>query len=352
MNKTDFSTNSKLDSNILSVEVLKNSDEDYQYAYYLMKDNIKIEVKWYTNNNSARFELYESGNYHIVCFIKQLEEKVVIETRQYNFQTDTFETSLKKSTRPLKCNISIYGSCVTRDLFELKENTFLNLKSYIARQSILSAVSSPIPCEKDNIKLKSNFQKNVIYNDFVKNTFNLLENDSSDYIIIDLIDERFSLMNYKNSIITVSPYLVESGYFTTIDEMSVIKQPNGQYCYQDINIDTFINLFCKKILEIYDSSNIILHKAIMLDKYIDKQMKIQEFSKNYLENSKKVNGKINYIYNLLEKNLRCGLVVDVCKDYYADENHKWGLAPMHYCNEYYRVVLRKIEDYLTNKIEG
>lgn len=350
MNKFDFSAKSKLDSNILSVEVLKSSDENYQYAYYLMKDNSKAEVIWYTNKNTAQFQLNDSGNYRIICFIQLLGEKVILETCQYSFQLDNQSFFREETASSYKYHISIYGSCVTRDLFELKENTFMQLKSYIARQSILSAVSPPIPCEKDDFKLDSNFKKNAVYNDFVKNSFTLLKNDQSDYIIIDLIDERFSLMSYKNSILTVSSYLIESGYFTDINAVPMVKHYGNQYYYLNTNIKKFLKIFCKRIGEIYEPENIILHKAFMLNKYIDKQMTMHNFDKNHLANNRKINERLSYIYDFLEKKMHCGLVIDICQDFHASENHKWGLAPMHYCEEYYREVLRILEEYLTNKI--
>ena len=245
-------------------------------------------------------------------------------------------------------NTSIFGSCVTRDLFELDENNFLTLKSYIARQSILSSVSPAIPCNKEDINLKSNFQKMAVYNDLAKNTFNILENDKSEYLIIDLIDERFALIQHKNTILTASPYLVDSNYFNEINYSQIEKRANG-YFFNNKNIDIFLDMFCQNILKIYAPPKIILHKGYMLDKYINKKNKIKKFDINYQKNNKRVNDKINYMYDYIETKLQCGLVVNFCKKFYASENHKWGLAPMHYCTEYYQAVLYKIRDYLISK---
>ena len=52
------------------------------------------------------------------------------------------------------------------------------------------------------------------------------------------------------------------------------------------------------------------------------------------------------MYAYLEEQLSIGdrkiFSIDVCEDYFALEEHQWGLAPMHYCREYYQEVLEQI----------
>ena len=38
--------------------------------------------------------------------------------------------------------------------------------------------------------------------------------------------------------------------------------------------------------------------------------------------------------------------LDLCRGYCASESHKWGLAPMHYQDEYYINVLEQIKEAL------
>ena len=49
----------------------------------------------------------------------------------------------------------------------------MNLKSYIARQSVVSSVSKPISITYNDIQLNSEFQKKAVFNDFNKNTFDI-----------------------------------------------------------------------------------------------------------------------------------------------------------------------------------
>ena len=56
----------------------------------------------------------------------------------------------------------------------------------------------------------SNLLDRLTDNDLKKNTFNALKSSKSKYLIIDLIDERFNLAKYKNSIVTLSNEMVQS----------------------------------------------------------------------------------------------------------------------------------------------
>lgn len=259
-----------------------------------------------------------------------------------------------------KYEISIFGSCVTRDLLEYNKSIF-DLKTYVARQSIVSSVSKPIVCNLDDIKLKSNFKKNQVYGDLVKNTFERLKNDGSKFLLIDLIDERFQLIKYENTILTYSSELMESDFMHDIKLLSrVNNKVNSKilnffnkfnrkkpiYIINNVELDCFIDEFIDKILDIYNSENIIVHKAKMLDFYKDTSGAIKQFNRNYLINNKKINDLLEYMYTYMSNKIPNAKVIDLCDDYVADENHKWGLAPMHYQEEYYLMALNYLIKYL------
>lgn len=50
------------------------------------------------------------------------------------------------------------------------------------------------------------------------------------------------------------------------------------------------------------------------------------------------------MYQYIQTELKCPNVIDECLDYKADENHKWGLAPMHYQKEYYEEIVELVKD--------
>ena len=48
------------------------------------------------------------------------------------------------------------------------------------------------------------------------------------------------------------------------------------------------------------------------------------------------------MYDKMSECFNATNVIDLCKDSVASETHKWGLAPMHYCDTYYKNVLQEI----------
>lgn len=58
------------------------------------------------------------------------------------------------------------------------------------------------------------------------------------------------------------------------------KQFLGEsYIFNNVLVENYIKEFCDKILSIFEEENIIIHKALMVDKYIDKNGKKQIFPK-------------------------------------------------------------------------
>ncbi len=255
---------------------------------------------------------------------------------------------------PVKCPVSIFGSCVSRDLLEFDRH-FFSLKTYVARQSVVSSVSEPAKLRIDDIKLESDFQKNQVYGDMVKNTFERFRNDGSKYLIIDLIDERFKLVDYEGTIVTCSSEFVKADITDNIKTIErVLKNKRNvftkknfcKYMIKDIELDYYMNKFCKEVLSVYKGENIIIHRAMMLDYYKDSFGDINKFGLSYIKNNNKINSLLDYMYDYLCKKLTKAKVIDICDGYVADSGHKWGLAPMHYQEEYYIKALKCLKGYV------
>ncbi len=101
--------------------------------------------------------------------------------------------------------IFILGSCVTRDALELAKKGQFVLTDYLARTSIASAFQDNAIFEYDTSKIASAFQRRMVDNDLLKSTTNTLINTDFDFLVIDLIDERFDIVkNDKNQYFTLS----------------------------------------------------------------------------------------------------------------------------------------------------
>lgn len=239
--------------------------------------------------------------------------------------------------------LDIFGSCVTRDVFAYGMRDSVKLGEYIARQSVTTIFAAPVIYEEGEIeRLNSSFQKRMLKNDLEKTTFSKLQSSKGDYIVIDFIDERFYTIKFRNTYLTYSAELMMSGYlegkkYRVLDKRKWFNKNLVFRLYDKIA------LFAKELENIYGEGGIIIHRAMIKDEYLDRQGKLQKFSKPYLEDNKKTNELLNNMYNELEKNLAKPYIIDVADSYYADEKNKWGLATMHYQEEYYLDVAKKIE---------
>ena len=321
-----------VDINIINneVNVRCNGHKMSNYSYYLYNNNICQQKFENINNHSCKFFIKDDGEYYVCVGYKKnncFNTKFV--------QSDSFYIKKRK--------ISIFGSCVSRDIFEYDKLGQLELKTYVARQSVLSSVAKPINIDDTNINLNSQFQKRMVLTDLRKTAFDEFAHDESKYLLIDLIDDRFSIAEYKNSLCTFSNEF-SNGMTDILCNINLKPKllKRGKLFLDKAPVDDMIDEFCKRISKIYDPEHIILHKALMVDKYIALDGRIKDFSSNYLKNNKKLNTILNYMYLRIEQNLPGIHIIDEMYDTHACENHKWGLAPMHYEEKYYYRVLNKI----------
>ncbi|MCE5219850.1 MAG: DUF6270 domain-containing protein [Clostridium sp.] len=331
--------------------------DNFQYAFYLIYDKERIDTKYYTKNNTAEFHLTDDGEYSVVGFVKYEEEVAIKKSQSINFKFNSDYPVESEGFEKNPIPISIFGSCVSRDLLEFDRRKKFNLRTYVARQSIVSAVSPPIKCNVEDINLQSKFQREMVYNDLAKETFERFKGDGSKYLMIDLIDERYKILKYNQlgaeSVITYSASLQESGYLKELDIIPRKKKRKifggKSYYVYNKKLDWYLKEFCDRILNIYKSQNIIIHKCKMVDYYINSLGTISKFDINNLSNNKKVNDLLDYMYDYLEANIPNSMVIDICDSFCADENHKWGLAPMHYEQEYYVKAFAEIQKMLVGR---
>ena len=248
--------------------------------------------------------------------------------------------------------VNIFGSCVSRDVLEVQQERKISLRNYIARESIVSAIARPVLLETDRLNLVSNFQKNMVIHDFQKDVFELFEMNRSDIVLIDLIEERFPIAEIDDSYVTYSNELMTSGY---IDAPKLIRwqkkiypihwlgeKKGDKWKIGKMNMDNVIVEFAQRLLSLYHPNQIIIHEVYLSDYYLNLDKRVCFFPKNHLRNNKQMNEKYEYMYRRLERCIPGVQVINCSKSYMADENHKWGLSPMHFQKEYYEKVLEEI----------
>lgn len=343
----DFGVEIDLKNNTLTCHIIPNISniEDLEYAYYLIKDGIKIETIWYTKSNYISFSLISSGIYSVNCFVKNEEDISIYCSSYIQYFAEVINKNAGSGLKgEKKYTVAIWGSCVSRDIFPFDEEKIYKVGIYIARNSIVSALSQPMEIKSEDIKLESNFQKIQVYNDLVKTSFVNLKNNISDYLIVDFIDERFELALTKQGIYTLSTEMISAnilGDYKTINRKRKIDR-NGDifYCVDSKELTDYIDDFCDEISSIYGMDKIIIHKAFFSKFYKDKDGKIRRFGKNYQKYISETNDLLTFMYNRTIFNFPQAKVIDLKDKYIALEMHKWGLSPMHYQDDYYKEVLK------------
>lgn len=106
--------------------------------------------------------------------------------------------------------VVIVGSCVTRDAFNLPNSHVL--VDYIARTSLASAFSRPLRWMTDErlSRVESNFQRRLVEIDARKMLQSILESADFDVLLLDLIDERFSLVTVEDDVATYSAEMAKT----------------------------------------------------------------------------------------------------------------------------------------------
>ena len=235
---------------------------------------------------------------------------------------------------------------MSRDVFRLYPIEGVELKSYIARQSVCSAVAKPmeVPVRMEDIENLTPFNQRMVYFDLSKTSFDVLGKDGSKWLMLDLIDERFALLYTRGgTCVTESSEYVKCGGLP--DTIRLPRKFDGRdYFVAGCCLREDIRLFCQKLLQIYEPDHIILHKAYATERYRSKEGEIRPYPDRSLAMGQNLNKLICYMYGIFEEYLPEAIIIDCCAEYIGDEEHLWGLANVHYENGYYREVMRQVRE--------
>ena len=253
-------------------------------------------------------------------------------------------------------NVDIWGSCVTRDVFALEKNQNFNVRNYIGRNAIISSLMPPMDVSNITQTMdKISWENRMVIFDFQKECFKKLSQNPAEWLLIDLIDERFGLLQTElcglTSYVTYSQVLKRSPIFNNLfqkDNVKVIDQDN----INEYTVKKMFEVFCNKILSIYKSDHIILIKVFPVKEYITRQGEILKFdgeeSEKIIEKYRK---RLHRYYNLIENNLGKSInVINMPDNTMAYEGHKWGLATTHYTDSYYEYMLTQIESIILGNV--
>lgn len=247
--------------------------------------------------------------------------------------------------------VDIIGSCVTRDSFEMASDRY-KVKHYVSRNSLFAACTEPLPLKSDEFDVKHEYLRRMICCDFNKNYISDFKNNTAKYLVLDLIDERFQLLkfeDYPNSIITYSSNLRNSDILINHEKYSKLKYTLFESDEYDIEYQRqCVKKYIDSLTQLYPIENIYLNRSVLVGHYYNKYGKLCSFPASRINEYKQINIRLQRLYSLMMEYIKPENVIEMPNPCYADESQKWGLAPFHYFDIYYKAFVNNFSE----KIKG
>lgn len=234
--------------------------------------------------------------------------------------------------------VSIIGSCVSRDPFELEPKLF-QIKSYVARTSFASIIGEEFGMNIQTHNILSKWQRDIVETDLYKRGMDRTVESKPDVLVIDFIDERFHLLNFHGTVATFSLHLSE---LLGANAAPALLIRNGSKEYRELWLAGW-----KKFVE-------IIEKRGLEDKCVLHKTWWAEHDSNSVpfrpELVKAGNKNLEWCYeNALAVFPKIKVIAPPSEILIADASHKWGRAPYHYCEAEQRYLLEELQKFRNNK---
>jgi hypothetical protein len=239
-----------------------------------------------------------------------------------------------------KNKVVILGSCVTRDIFRVFPEG-IDIIDYYARTCVPSMVSKPLDIEDDEVNLESQFQKRMVLRDIRKLFWSEIGNKEFDYLLLDLVDERFDMVQIGESKINMTGELNHSGFLKNRPYMRISRSKYDISTWEK-ECEQFVDMLTSKV----ETEKIAIVRARWATEYRDENGITVEMDTKNLQVANECNRIIGGYYGIIQDLLPTCPVVQ--SDHtIGDKKHVWGLAPIHYIDDWYKDCRFQIDQILS-----
>lgn len=226
-----------------------------------------------------------------------------------------------------KLEVSVYGSCVSRDVVRVAESA-LELKSYYARSSWISSTTEPVVLPSQPSKLSSAFQQRMVEYDYQSRALRGAASSTGDVVLLDLVDERLGVY-------PVQP----TGYVTWLNELNhsgwLPLTPHGPLI--EFGSDEHFALFeqaTQQVADKLESTNAVLLKF----KFAAESIEGLQVPETRGKPGAWWDEQYERYYAAAEDAGIALLEVptELCV---TTEGHQWGIAQYHYVDDFYLWVV-------------
>jgi hypothetical protein len=232
-------------------------------------------------------------------------------------------------------NISIFGSCVTRDAFSEFAVDF-KLIDYYARSSFASLSFKAYKGGAiDLTTINSGFQRRMINRDSCKSFWDFIQ-IYNDILVVDFTDDRFPLIEFQDgSALTLSAELgkVRKSIPNFIHAKSIDPFSLEYFEKWKLGWEKFVDLMKRK----GNLDNVIINKAFWATKdnhgiELPNQNMIYKANEHHLK-----------VYETCARDLPESQFICYPNHLFvASSEHKWGNAPFHFIDELYLTFLDQL----------
>jgi len=241
--------------------------------------------------------------------------------------------------------VAIFGSCVTRDAFELQGRLSANADTvalYLSRTTINASLAAPVAtlaAPRPAAEMK--FEERCALSDLEKTHFQELRRKRFDILVVDLIDERHWLLDIDGGEAAYSVPFVKLCETRGIDHAKFPRTPptDARLVERTLaNIPTFL----ARLVQVIDPGRIVLHEAGWARRYIATDGTIRDFADRRMIDG--ANAILDRYFAALKAACPALRSIRVPEDQVlGDEAHRWTLEPFHYAEAYYREFLRQYD---------
>lgn len=249
--------------------------------------------------------------------------------------------------------VAVIGSCITRDLWPLRDQAPADLL-YVSRTSLPSLFASPITGftpEEDPPEGLTRYQHRAVTDDLTKQGLKRLVAHRPTHLIFDFIDERFDLLALPGGALATRSWELEASGHLDHPALAPARPVArlGEACQRLWNA-ALGELALLLRTSVLSEAQIILHAAQWATRWRDAEGRETAFGDELeiLPGRPADLAAHNALLRRSEAAFRRAVpqAETICAEpghVVADAGHRWGLSPFHYVPQYYEDIWRALQ---------
>lgn len=248
--------------------------------------------------------------------------------------------------------IAIVGSCITRDLWPLREAAPQDLL-YVSRSSLASLLSSPAPgyrAKPDPPEGLTRYQHLAVEADLLKTGLAQLIAHRPTHLIFDFIDERFDLLRLPSAALVTHSFELETGGYLQQPALEAPQAiPRLSVAAYRLWRQAVVDLAELLRMTVLREARLILHSAQWAERQaipgggsvpLQGHPHIWDGRPADLASHNRMLAQ--YEAHFLASLPQAQVVRARPEHRLADPEHRWGLSPFHYVPAYYQDISRAL----------